>query len=119
MVSPANLFRLVNEFILLLLGALLLLLAVTGRFGLPSRPVVLAAMGILFVYWGARAWARPEQKANHLQNVIRAGSLGLVGLVILAIPAFPLRRVSLLLGIAGSVLIVRGLLGGVLSLRQG
>ena len=118
MVNPANLFRLVNEFVLLLLGALLLLLSITGRVGLPSRPWALAALGILFMYWGARAWARPELASNRLQAEIRAGSLALVGAVILAIPIFPLRLANMLIGIAGTILVARGLIAGALSLRK-
>ena len=38
MQSTASLFRLLNEFIMLLLGALLVLLAATRRIGLPARP---------------------------------------------------------------------------------
>jgi hypothetical protein len=118
MMNPANLFRLMNEFILLLLGALLFLLAGTGRVALPSRPWALAALGVLFVYWGARAWSRPELQPNRLQAEIRAGSLALVGAVILAIPFFPQRLANILLGIAGGVLIIRGILAGALSLRR-
>ncbi|HKS80089.1 MAG TPA: hypothetical protein VJR23_01165 [Candidatus Acidoferrales bacterium] len=118
MLNSTNLVRLVNEFILFLLGALLLLLAFTGRVGLPPRPWVLAAIGILFLYWGARAWARPEQRGNLLQSEIRAGSLALVGAAILAVPFFPVRFTAALLGIAGGVLVIRGLLAGALSLRR-
>jgi hypothetical protein len=118
MLNAANLVRLVNEFILFLLGALLLLLVLTGRVGLPSRPWVMAAIGILFLYWGARAWARPEQHGNLLQSEVRAGSLALVGAAILAVPIFPVRFAAPLLGIAGGVLVIRGLLAGALSLRR-
>src|SRR5271169_6528387 len=38
MATSGNLFRLLSEFIVLLLGALLILLAATGRIGLPARP---------------------------------------------------------------------------------
>lgn len=119
MLNSANLVRLVNEFILFLLGALLLLLVLTGRVGLPSRPWVMAAIGILFLYWGARAWARPEQRGNNLlQSEVRAGSLALVGAAILAVPFFPAHFTAPLLGIAGGVLVIRGLLAGALSLRR-
>lgn len=118
MIQSANLVRLVNEFILFLLGALLLLLAITGRVSLPSRPWAMAAVGVLFLYWGARAWARPEQRGNQLLAEVRAGSLALVGAAILAVPIFPVHLANMLLEIAGGVLVIRGLLAGALSLRR-
>jgi len=118
MLTTANLIRLMSEFVVLLLGALLLLLAASGRTGLPTRPAALVALGAIFLYWGARAWIRPERKATRAQTAVRAGSLALVGLLLAAIPFLPVRDTNLLVGTAGGVLIVRGLLGGVLSLRQ-
>lgn len=118
MPNNANLFRLMSEFIVLLLGGLLVLVAATGRAGLPARPAMLLGLGVIFVYWGARAWMRPEPKTTRMQRIIRAGSLALVGVVIAAIPYLPVRDTNLLVGIAGGVLVLRGLLGGALSLRQ-
>jgi hypothetical protein len=118
MLNSASLFRLVSEFIVLLLGAFLLLMAATGRAGVPARPAALVGLGVLFLYWGARAWMRPEPKTRRSQRAIRAGSLALVGVLVAAIPFLPLRDANLLVGIAGGVLVLRGLLGGALSLRQ-
>src|SRR5580698_5709529 len=92
MLTPANLFRLLSEFILLLLGALLILLAFTRRVGLPARPAALVFLGVLFVYWGVRAWMRREQESTRAQTHVRAGSLVLVGLLVLGIPLSPLRH---------------------------
>jgi len=50
MLTSAELFQLLNESIVLLLGALLILLAVSGRVGLPTRPAALIAVGIVFLY---------------------------------------------------------------------
>jgi uncharacterized iron-regulated membrane protein len=50
MLTSAKLFQLLNESIVLLLGALLILLAVSGRVGLPTRPAALIAVGIVFLY---------------------------------------------------------------------
>jgi hypothetical protein len=117
MPSPATLFRLLSEFIMLLLGALLILLALTRPVGLPARPVALVILGVVLIYWGVRALARPELQANRLQVRIRAGSLVLVGLMILGMRFLPLRHAALLLAVAGGVLVIRGLLGGVLLAR--
>jgi hypothetical protein len=118
MLNNANIFRLVSEFIVLLLGAFLALLAGTGRAGLPTRPAAMVGLGVIFLYWGARAWIRPEPKTSRMQRAIRTGSLVLVGVLVAAIPFLPPRDANLFVGIAGGVLILRGLFGGVLSLRQ-
>jgi len=126
MPKTANLFRLLSEFIVFLLGALMIVLALSGRVGLPGRPATLVLLGIVLLYWGARAWihprgkranALPETAAHRAQARVRAGSLVLVGLLVLAIRLFPLRDAEMLLILAGSVLVLRGLLGGVLLLR--
>ena len=86
MLTTAKLFQLLNEAIVLLLGALLILLAMSGRVGLPTRPAALVALGIIFVYWGARAWVRRDHAALGSSSKIRAGSLVLVGALVLGIP---------------------------------
>src|SRR5271154_2896862 len=118
MLTSAKLFQLLNEFIVLLLGALLMLLARSGRVGLPSRPAALIALGVFFLYWGFRAWVRPEPQVARLQSRVRAGSLALVGILILAIPLAPLRNAPALLGLAGGVLVLRGILGMLLFVRS-
>jgi hypothetical protein len=116
--APAHLFRLLNEFIMLLLGALLILIALTRTMGIPSRPSLLTILGVVFILWAARAWARPAPMETQVLTGVRAGSLGIVGLLLIAIPLLSIGRADLLLGIAGAVLVVRGIIGGVLSIRQ-
>lgn len=118
MPSPATLFRLLSEFIVLLLGALLIVLAISGRVGLPGQPAALMLLGIVLVYWGARAWARPGPAADRVQERTRAGSLVLVGVFVLGIRVLPLRDSALMLSLAGGVLVLRGLVGSVLLLRR-
>src|ERR1700733_5269009 len=118
MLTTAKLFQLLNEAIVLLLGALLILLAISGRVGLPTRPAALVALGIIFVYWGARAWVRREPAPVGSSSKIRAGSLVLVGLLVLGMPVFPTGYIPLFLGLAGAGLVFRGLLGGVLFARS-
>jgi hypothetical protein len=117
MPTTAKLFQLLNEAIVLLLGALLILLAISGRVGLPTRPAALIALGVVFLYWGARAWVRREHTSNRVPAKIRAGSLVLVGLLVLGIPLLPLRYIPMLLGGAGVVLAFRGILGFLLFAR--
>jgi hypothetical protein len=118
MLSPVTLFRLLSEFIVLLLGALLIVLAISGRVGLPGQPAALMLLGIVLVYWGARAWTRPGPAADRVQERTRAGSLVLVGVFVLGIRVLPLRDSALMLSLAGGVLVLRGLVGSVLLLRR-
>lgn len=113
MLQPARLFRMLNEFVLFLLGALLILLVISGRFSIPTRPGLWIALGIFLIYWGARAWIRPEPAATPRQKAVRGGSLALVGLLMLAIPLLPFRHAAILLGLAGVVLGIRGILSGI------
>jgi hypothetical protein len=120
MPTPANLFRLLNEFILFLLGALLILLAVTRGVMLPSRPSALLALGVALIYWGARAGMRrggtPAPDAARGRQ-IRSVSLVFVGLLVASIPLVPLRYAETLLVVAGGVLMLRGILSGILYAR--
>jgi hypothetical protein len=116
--KPATLFRLFNEFIVLLLGALLIMLALSGRVGLPTRPIALALLGLVLIYWGVRALLRAEPEGGRQQAQIRAASLVVVGALVLAIPMLPVGDADPLLEIAGAVLVLRGLLGSVLVMRR-
>jgi hypothetical protein len=118
MPNTGKIFSLLNEFIVLLLGALLIALAVSGRVGPPGRPAALVVPEIVLIYWGFRAWIRRVLVEDRLQSRVRAGSLVLVGLLVLGIRYLPLRNAEFLLELAGGILIVRGLLGGVLLVRQ-
>jgi hypothetical protein len=112
MPSPANLFRLLSEFIVLLLGALLIVVAISRPVGLPASPMALTIVGIALIYWGARVWIRPGAETNRLHERVRGGSLLLVGICVLAIRWLPLGDESFLLGFSGTVLVLRGLAGG-------
>jgi hypothetical protein len=116
--NPAALFRVLNEFIVLLLGALLVLLAISRGVALPARPAALIAIGALLIYWGVRAWIRPEPKATRWLKIIRSASLALVGVLVLGILAFPLRDAEILLMVAGGVLVLRGILAAILFARM-
>jgi hypothetical protein len=130
MQSTANLFRLLNEFIMLLLGALLVLLAASHRIAMPERRGLWFALGAALILWGLRAGMRPSPKSKSKppsntiaksapeHAAIRGGSLILVGIMIVAIPLSPLHYEPLLLALAGGVLVLRGLLGSVLLVRS-
>lgn len=118
MQSTAALFRLLNEFIILLLGALLILLAATHRLSLPARTGMWFGLGAALILWGLRTEMRPLPKSSPEHSAIRGGSLILVGLMIIAIPLVPMHYEALLLALAGGVLVLRGLLGSVLLARS-
>ena len=50
MSATPNLFRLLNEFIVMLLGGILILLSATHRMALPSHPGVMIVLGLIFVF---------------------------------------------------------------------
>jgi hypothetical protein len=118
MPTVQSLFRLLSEFIVLLLGGLLILIALTRRVGLPAKPGALELLAVVFIYWAVRAWMRRGKNELRLETQVRAGSLALVGLFVLAIPLLPLRYANLLLGLAGTVLVLRGLLEAFLAVRR-
>ena len=118
MPSTAILFRLLSEFIVLLLGGLLILIPATRTVGLPAYPTALAILGVVLIYWGIRASMRPGLPSHRWPDRIRSGSLVLVGLLVLAIRLLPLRHVALLLTLAGGVLVVRGIAGAALLMRR-
>jgi hypothetical protein len=107
-----------SEMIVVLLGALLILLAFSGRASLPARPAGVIAVGVLFIYLAARAFSRPETGVTRGQSNVRAASLAIVGILLVNIALFHTRYSMALLGIAGVVLVLRGLLSAVFSVAQ-
>ena len=118
MPNTAMLFRLLSEFIVLLLGGLLILIAVTRTVGRPAYPEALVVLGVVLIYWGIRASMRPGLPTERWLTRIRAGSLALVGLLVLGMRFLPVRNVALLLEIAGGILVFRGIAGASLLLRR-
>jgi len=109
MPSVSHLFRLINEIVLFLLGALLMLLALTRRLGPPRSPVVWILLGVLLLYWGARAGMRTVGPTGNWHEWLRAGSFAVAGLAILNVAWLPVQDAPLGLGIAGAVMAVRGI----------
>ena len=122
MVSPANLFRMLTEFVFILLGGLFVYVGLSHRFLFdPSKPALLLLDGVL-VYWGARALAKSVRGGRTPARVaaqIGAASLILVGLIMLGLVFVEYRWVGATLALAGLILSVRGLAGAVLALRAG
>jgi len=110
MTAPANLFRLFNEIVIFLLGALLMLLAVSNRLRPSSNPTTWILLGLLLIYWSARTGMRWAPASTRWHERLRAGSFATAGVAILSIAWLPLRLAPLALGIAGGVMALRGLL---------
>ncbi|MGB9070849.1 MAG: hypothetical protein WCC21_19965 [Candidatus Acidiferrales bacterium] len=117
MPTTATLFRLLSEFILLLLGAMLILIALTRTVGMPAYPAALLILGGVLIYWGFRILLRSQQPGDRWPSRIQAGSLMLVGFLVLGIRLLPLRDTVLLVTLAGGVLVVRGITVAVLLVR--
>jgi hypothetical protein len=121
MLSPANLFRMMTEFIFILLGGFLIWIGLNNRFQFfnPKSPAWLG-LGAVLIYWGARAWAKTARAARTSERmVVRVGgsSLILVGALMLSLVIVEFRWVGTTLAVAGGILALRGLAAAVLSLR--
>jgi len=121
MPNPANMFRMMIEFIFILLGGFLIWLGLNNRFQIfnPKSPAWLGLGGVL-IYWGVRAWAKTARAARTSDRTVeRIGgtSLILVGFMMLGLVVVEFRWVGFALALAGAVLVLRGLVAAVLSLR--
>jgi uncharacterized membrane protein YbhN (UPF0104 family) len=124
MLNPANLFRMMTEFIFILLGGFLVWLGLNNRFLNPPnfnpRSPAWLGLGAALIYWGVRAWvktARAAQTSGRAVARIGGASLVLVGFMILALVGLEFRWVGIVLATAGGVLALRGFVAAVLSLR--
>jgi hypothetical protein len=118
MFSPARLTQLLTEFVFLLLGALVIWLAVNGRIYFDRHGVGWLVLSVALIAWGLLALAKPAQFWAKWQKWNRGGSLVLLGVVMLSITRVPFNWVVKLLAVAGLILVVRGILGSLLILRQ-
>ena len=123
MLKPANLFRMMTEFIFILLGGFLAWLGLSGRLDLgnfnPRGPAWLG-LGAVLIYWGARTWAKTARAARTSERTVAqvgAASLILVGLMMFSLLFVEFRRVGIVFAAAGTILALRGILAAVLSLR--
>jgi hypothetical protein len=124
MLNPNNLFRMMTEFIFVLLGGVLFWLGLSGRLGVgnfnPRGPAWLG-LGAVLIYWGARTWAKTARAARTSDRMIAqvgGASLILVGLMMLSLVAVEFRWVGIVFAAAGTILALRGILAAVLSLRS-
>jgi hypothetical protein len=121
MLSPARLTQLLTEFVFLLLGALLLWFAANQQIDFSRfdrRSTTWLILSVALIAWGLLALAKPGQFWAKWQKWNRGGSLVLLGVLMLAISRVPFDWVVKFLAAAGMILLVRGILGSFLILRQ-
>jgi hypothetical protein len=113
--STTQLFRLMNEVVFVLLGALLAWAAYTGHFYIDPRGVMWLLLAGLLVAYGVVAlmWSSGPRSIA----IVRGGSLIIVGLVMLSLSHVILRWVAPMLMIAGAALALRGIIIAVLVMR--
>jgi hypothetical protein len=123
MINPANLFRMMTEFIFILLGGFLVWVGLSGRLDPgnfnPRGPAWLG-LGAVLIYWGARTWAktaRAARTADRAAAQVGGASLILVGCMMLSLAFVEFRWVGIVFAAAGMILALRGILAAVLSLR--
>src|ERR1700682_1974348 len=112
MVSPANLFRMMIELIFVLLGSFLVLLGLSNRFMFNPRSPAWLGLGVVLIYWGARAWMKTTRAARTAERTgarVGGASLLLVGFIMLGLVVVEFRWVGTVLAIAGAILALRGL----------
>jgi hypothetical protein len=113
--STTHLFRLMNEVVFVLLGALLAWAAFTGHYYFNPRNMTWILLAGLLVAYGivAAMWSSGPRSIS----IVRGGSLIVVGLIMLALSHVILRWVEPMLILAGATLALRGLIVAVLVLR--
>ena len=118
MLSPARLTELLVEFVFLLLGALVVWLGVTRHINFVPAGTGWLVISVALLVWGLIAFVKPGDPRTRLQKWIRGSSLLLLGILMFAMMRAPFMWVGNLLALAGIVLVVRGLTGMLLILRQ-
>ena len=116
--KPARMVQIFSELVMLVLGLLLILLALSGRFYVLHELALWIGLGALLMVWGLRTWLRRGQMNMPLARAmqwVRGGSLVLAGLVMIAMAWLPLGNAPLMLAIVGGILAVRGLIGSAIA----
>lgn len=118
MLTPQRVLRLTIELIFLLLGALVVWLALSGRISVERhRPAWFLLSGVI-ILWGLRALYGPNKWWARWENWTRGLSLTLLGVVMLIISRVPFVWIGPLLAAAGVVMVLRGLIGAALVFRS-
>jgi hypothetical protein len=107
-----RLFRIVNETIFVVIGALLLWVALAGRYLFDPRQPSWLILAAVLIAWGIYTWNRARKVAvprTRLGMRIGGSSVALVGLIMASLAWAPFAWAGPLLGAAGGVFVLRGL----------
>ena len=110
MLTPERLLRLVIEIIFVLLGLLVVWLGLTRHIFFDRHKLPWLMLSVALILWGIRGiYKKPGSKPPQPEDYIRAVSLTVLGIVLLAISRVPFAWVGPLLACAGVVLAARGI----------
>ena len=110
--NPAQLFALMSELIFVLVGAILLWVALAGRYFFNPRQTGWLVVSAVLVLWGLRTWRRARRAGVAGMRAVAkigGGSLAAVGLIFLSLAWAPFQWAGVLLALAGTVFVLRGL----------
>ena len=105
------------EIIFVFLGLLVVWLGLTGHIFFDRHKLPWLVLSVALILWGTRGIYRKPGSKPPPEDYIRAVSLTVLGIVLLAISRVPFAWVGPLLACAGVVLAARGIAGTVLLLR--
>jgi len=114
MTNSNQLFRLLNEIVFVLIGAMLVFVGLFGQHVYlfnPRRPSWLV-LTLVLMLWGLRTWRKAPRTALPRERSamrIGGGSLLLSGMVLLAMAWVSFRWAGVLLAAAGGIFVLRGL----------
>lgn len=120
MLTPAHMFRMLNELIFVLLGGLMVWIGLAYHFFFDPRRPGWILLGALLILWGGRGWWRaPRIAVASLRAIarIRGAALILVGAVMISLEWLEFRWTGVALAVVGGILIARGLASAALALR--
>ena len=120
MLTPARMFRMLNELIFVLLGGLMVWIGFAYHFFFDPRRPAWLLLGAVLIIWGTRAWWRASRIAVAAQRAIarlRGASLILIGALMISLAWLEFRWTGMALAVVGGILIVRGLASAALALR--
>ena len=121
MPNPGHLFRVLNEFVFMLVGSLLVLFALTGRYLFNPRRPGWIGLSLVLVLWGIGTWSRARRSrvpAERLVTKIGGVSLVAAGLIMLSLAWAPFRYAGWLLLATGGVFVLRGLVSAAIMARS-
>jgi hypothetical protein len=117
MQGPQNIFRVFNEMVFILLGGMLVWIASTGHYFFNPRSMRWYLLSGLAILFGLMSLITRSDEPTRSAAYVRGGSLILVGLVMFSMGWASYRQVVWLLMFAGIVLVLRGVVGSVMTLK--